>query len=365
MLSQEDLDVRSMPNGVRMIYVGQDFSNIDYLVRHRAHNKDVYHFPSDRMPRHYTAHEPDRVPSEAFLLPPSTMVNELLSQYFRHINPGCPIVDEETFMTRYKARDTTNPPSLLVLQSILMVGAHVSQDRSDRDRLKATFFRRAKMLFDARFERNLDAMVQAALLLTWHSEGIDDVGANVYHWVGVAIRIAHGLGMHRDNHCSTLMDHDKRIWRRLWWILVQYDVMIALAYGRPLAVNLEDSDVSLLTNSDFEGAVTSLSPEDTEVAADFTIHHTKLCCILAKALRERFGLRVDAEKRQLALQRSDQLLAEWQIQLPCTLRHGSSYRSTWSAMLHIMYSNILILLHRPAPKPTSIASGVKPDDVGQ
>lgn len=114
-----------------------------------------------------------------------------------------------------------------------MVGARVSRKRPERDALKTTFFRGAKMLFDARLEKNRDLVVQAALLLTWHTDGAEDICANAWHWVGTAVRTANGLGVHRDATPSTLNAYDMRIWRRIWWIMVMFDVIHSLVYGRP------------------------------------------------------------------------------------------------------------------------------------
>jgi transcriptional regulatory protein AMDR len=179
----------------------------------------------------------DHVPRESFNLPDQAVADELVDAYFTHVNPGCPIIDEDTFMSQYRSRDPHNAPSLLILQSILLVGAHVCRPRPARDTLKSTFFRRAKMLFEARVERNRDLLVQAALLLTWYSDPVDDdVASNAHFWVGIAARIATGLGMHRNAGSSTLVPQDKRMWRRTWWILVQFDVAISLQYGRPQAM---------------------------------------------------------------------------------------------------------------------------------
>ena len=130
-------------------------------------------------------------------------MDELLHAYFTHVNPGFPVVDEDQFMELYQARDPSNPPSLLLLQSILLVGAHVARTGAEREALKASFFKKAKILFEARFERMRDVAVQAALLMTWHSDGQEDVAANAYYWIGIAARIAMGLGMHRDTTPST------------------------------------------------------------------------------------------------------------------------------------------------------------------
>lgn len=359
MLSQDDLDIRIIQKGVRIVYAGQEFSNINYLIRHRAQNEAVHHFPANQISRKYLSMD-DRqnIPKDAFTLPAPKIVDDLLDAYFRHVNPFCPILDETIFMAQYRGRDPANPPPLLVLHAVLMVGAHVLPNRPDRQELKTAFFRRAKMLFDARFEWNRDVVVQAALLLTWSSEGVEDVGANSYHWVGIAVRMALGLGMHRDSSASTLIAHDKRLWKRLWWILVQFDVHVTLWYGRPQAIDLNDSDVPPLTQADFK--------DDEHVEADLIIQQSAVCTIMSEVLRERFGLRVPAQRRTAALLQADQNLAQWITNLPECLQTdlpGTSNMSTQTALLQIMYYNFLILLHRPPPK-LGLAAALSPDDMG-
>jgi transcriptional regulatory protein AMDR len=232
-IDQEELSYRPIDKEARITYVGTDVSNINFLVRQADKRTIVHHFPTNRIDRRLTAHEPDRLPVEAFELPEKAIVDELLHAYFEKINPGFPVVDEGRFMSLYKARDPADPPSLLLLQTILLVGAHVSPGR---ETYKPIFFRRAKMLIDSRFERNRDVIVQAALLLTWYSDGPEDVVANAWHWIGFGARTAMGLGMHRDADPSTLVEHNKKMWRRVWWLLVQCDILISLQYGRPLAM---------------------------------------------------------------------------------------------------------------------------------
>jgi len=189
---ENDASRQSILRGVRIIYVGKDVSNMNFLVRQQdiGENEDEYHFSNEEILRQSIVYEPDRVPREAFILPPKALADELVKAYFTHVNPGCPLVDEDLFMEQYRS-NPAQPLSLLVLQAIFLVGAHVSRERPDRDSLKATFFRRAKMIFDARLEKNRDFIIQAALLLTWHSDGIDDTDANSWFWVGIATRYGH------------------------------------------------------------------------------------------------------------------------------------------------------------------------------
>ncbi|KAL1970700.1 hypothetical protein VTN77DRAFT_4344 [Rasamsonia byssochlamydoides] len=359
LIDEEEPDRREIQRGVRAIYVGHDVSNMSFLIRQQRADDggdDVYHFAGHDIPRRRLEIGHDQLLQDALTLPEPSLVDELVEAYFTHVNPGYPIVDEDLFMAQYRNRDPADPPPILLMQAILLVGAHVTRPRPERDELKAIFFRRCKWLFDNRIERNRDILVQAALLLTWHSDTVDDdVAANAHYWVGVAARIATGLGMHRDPVSSKFAASDRRMWRRVWWILVQFDVMVSLSYGRPQAINLEDCDVRPLTPEDFVGC-------GPRVQTDYVIHFAELCTMISYILRERFGLRVSAERRKAVLPEADEALANWSLRLPDTLRLRASDMDSWSAMLHLTYNNFLILLHRPHPRASAYSDDYGPHD---
>ncbi|KAF7597105.1 hypothetical protein BBP40_010579 [Aspergillus hancockii] len=357
LIDEEESGSREIQRGVRAIYVGHELSNMSFLIRQqRDKDDDVYHFAGNEIPRRQLRTGHDQLLMDALTLPEPALADELVHAYFTHVNPGYPIIEEDLFMTQYRNRDPADPPPILLLQTILLVGTHVTRQKAERDALKDIFFRRAKWLFDSRIERNRDIMVQAALLMTWHSDSADDdVAANAHYWVGVAARIATGLGMHRNPVSSRFVSRDRRMWRRLWYILVQFDVMVSLSYGRPQAINLEDSDVSPLTASDFEGC-------GPRVQTEYAIHFSELCTMISYIIRERFGLRVSVERRKAALQEADETLANWSLKLPDILRLRASDMDPWSAMLHLTYNNFLILLHRPHPRASAYSDDYGPHD---
>lgn len=121
------------------------------------------------------------------------------------------------------------------------------------------------------------------------------------------------------------------------------------------ARNLEDSDVSPLTASDFEGC-------GARVQTDYVIHFSELCTMISYIVRERFGLRVSSERRKAALQEADEALANWSLRLPDHLRLRASDMDPWSAMLHLTYNNFLILLHRPHPRASAYSDDYGPHD---
>ncbi|KAK1453395.1 fungal specific transcription factor domain-containing protein [Colletotrichum melonis] len=298
------------------------------------------------------------VPPEALELPTKALADKLVQAYFMHINRGIPIVDEEFFMKKYNNTETSEdfakqrPLSLLLLNAILLVGAHVlSNERDELKALKAVFFKRAKALFDCRFEQHRETYLQAAILLTWQCDDLEDVISNSWYWIGIAARTAYGMGMHRDATPSGLNVMDKRLWRRLWWTLYQYDVLVSMAHGRPQAISLDDSDVPLIEECHLE--------DTPEAEASFIVQHTQLCIIFAKVMKKRVALRCKEGEKAEATRKADIALAELVTKLPERLQLSSGDPDIWQSMFHITYNNFLILLHRPPPRTVSGPSSVE------
>ncbi|KAK5739012.1 hypothetical protein LTR17_005530 [Elasticomyces elasticus] len=340
----------------RVTYTGNSLSNLNLLKRASGMNDGSSHHASNRVPRQFVSHEPDRLPVEALQLPDKQTVDQLLQAYFAHVSPGFPVVDEVRFIAQYEARDPSNPPSLLLLQAILMAGAHVLTESSGRQALKATFFRRAIMLIDSRFERNRDTVVQAALLLATHTDGVEDVCANDWYWVHYASTVALGLGMHRDAEPSTLVPHNKRMWRRVFWLLFSSDVVLALQYGRPQSIHLEDCDVRPISQDDFEEC-------STGTQAGFVMLNCELATVVSEAIRRQFRPNVDNESRKQALREADAQLARWSQDLPDHLRLRPTLTlDMYASLLHLHYNTILILLHRPQPRSRTAQADMTKED---
>lgn len=357
-VEQPAIDDRPIDQNARVTFIGTDVSNLNFLTRQRTAqlNAKVCHHPSNRIAKQHTIHEPGRLPADALQLPEKVMVDWLLAAYFERVHPGFPVVDQTRFMDLYEARDPSNPPSLLLLQAMLVLGAHVSYVSVERQAAKAIFFRRAKALFESRFERNRDVVVQAALLLSWHSDGAEDVAANSWYWTHTAATIALGLGLHRDAEPSTLVAHNKRMWRRVFWLTFVADVSLALQYGRPQAVHLADCDVQALKMDDFQDC-------GNHVQADFVMQLADLSIIMSETISKRFGPKAGVNERAQALIDADKRLAQWTLQLPEKLRLRPTLTLDLHAtILHLIYNTFLILLHRPRPPTSLVQDEVKRED---
>ncbi|KAL9030278.1 MAG: hypothetical protein Q9180_006923, partial [Flavoplaca navasiana] len=208
----------------RVAYLGES-SNLSLLVHDRHGTTDVVHYPLPDTVKGSGAQLTDLDSIEidilhqrgAFLLPPRPLCDELISSFFKWVAPVVPVINQSRFMRRYQ--DDKNPPSLLLLQAMLLAGSRVCTNPQLMDAngsttpAAMTFYKRAKALYDANYEDDRVTIVQALVLMGWYWEGPEgamnrskimcfhlplvDVTKNVFYWTRVATIVAQGSGMHR------------------------------------------------------------------------------------------------------------------------------------------------------------------------
>ncbi|ROT39459.1 cutinase transcription factor 1 alpha [Sodiomyces alkalinus F11] len=359
----------------RVAFLGES-SNLTLLVHDRQGTTDVVHYPLPESVRGSRARltELDHVEIDilqqrgAFLLPPRSLCDELIDSYFKWVHPIVPVINRTQFMRQY--RDPKNPPSLLLLQAILLAGSRVCTNPQLMDAngsttpAALTFYKRAKALYDANYEDDRVTIVQSLLLMGWYWEGPEDVTKNVFYWTRVAAIVAQGSGMHRSVEQSQLSRSDKRLWKRIWWTLFTRDRSVAVALGRPVQINLDDSDVEMLTEDDFiedEADRPSEYPPDL-VHVQFFMQYVKLCEIMGLVLSQQYSVASKGRQRNaIDLTHSDMALADWLQNCPKIVYWEVARHHFWSALLHSNYYTTLCLLHR-AHMPPSGASAGFPDN---
>ncbi|KAH8751998.1 fungal-specific transcription factor domain-containing protein [Diaporthe sp. PMI_573] len=359
----------------RVAYLGES-SNLTLLVNDRQGAADVVHYPLPENVRGSRARltELDNVEIDilhqrgAFLLPPRSLCDELIDSYFKWIHPIVPVINRTRFMKQYG--DPKNPPSLLLLQAILLAGSRVCNNPQLMDAngsttpAALTFYKRAKALYDASYEDDRMTIVQSLLLMGWYWEGPEDVTKNVFYWSRVATIVAQGSGMHRSVEGSQLSRADKRLWKRIWWTLFTRDRSVAVALGRPVHINLDDSDVEMLTEDDFvedeDGRPSEYPPDPIHV--HFFLQYVKLCEIMGLVLSQQYSVAAKGRQRNpIDLTHSDMALADWLQNCPKVVYWEMPRHHFWSALLHSNYYTTLCLLHR-AHMPPGGGSSRFPED---
>ncbi|PSK54113.1 Cutinase transcription factor 1 alpha [Elsinoe australis] len=371
----------------RVAYLGES-SNLTLLVQDHHGTNDVVHYPLPDTHRGARARITEldeleiRILHErgAFLLPPRQLCDELVEDFFTWIAPVVPVINRSKFMRRY--RDSKNPPSLLLLQAILLAGSRVCSNPQLMDAngsttpAAMTFYKRAKALYDANYEDDRVTIVQALILMGWYWEGPEgkmredaeiaplarssiaaDVTKNVFYWSRVAIIVAQGSGMHRSVENSQLSRSDKRLWKRIWWTLFTRDRSVAVALGRPVAINIDDTDVEMVTADDFieDEPDKPADYQPNPVHVQFFLNYVKLCEITGLVLSQNYAVGPQKARRIKAidLTHSDMALADWLQNCPKEVYWSRNNHHFWSALLHSNYYTTLCLLHRAHMPPAA------------
>ena len=199
----------------------------------------------------------------------------------------------------------------------------------------------------------------AQIRLQHGSDRIPDVTKNVFYWTRVATIVAQGSGMHRRyvgtrfemdpalfclHRCSVegsqLSRPDKRLWKRIWWTLFTRDRSVAVALGRPVHINTDDSDVEMVSEDDFiedEDDQPSKYPPDP-VHVQFFLQYVRLCEIMGLVLSQQYSV-ASKQRRQNAidLTHSDMALADWLQNCPKEVYWEKPRHHFWSALLHSNY----------------------------
>lgn len=352
------------PGQGRNLFVGSS-SNLNLLLEPQSENGTFHYTLPPEIG--YTSSRLNELDNEeieilkfrgAFLLPPRDLCDDIVEAYFEKIHPTMPFLNRSQFMRRYN--DLSNPPSLLLIQSMLLAGSRVCNNPAlfdssgSPDLASLTFYKRAKALFDANYEKDSVVVVQSVMMLGWWWEGPEDVTKNSFYWSRVGLTIAQGFGLHRSVEHSTMPISTKRTWKRMWWSLFQRDRWVAVSLGRPVMINLEDSDVPMLTEDDFnedEANLPSLYPVN-RVNVLYFIHSVKLSEIMGLVLRQQFSVNAETSRRQNkvpVVSHCDLAMGSWMNNLPAELKYSVKDKVNHhllKALLHAQYYTVLCLVHR-------------------
>ena len=130
-----------------------------------------------------TAHLRD---NGALQLPAEATCDKLISAFFHWAAPLVPILDRKEFLKSYQ--DPNNRPSLLLIQAVLAAGSTVAGGSNLTTipetpvPIAATYFDRARMLYEANYETDPVTLVQSLILMGWYWEALDGV---VHIYLGI------------------------------------------------------------------------------------------------------------------------------------------------------------------------------------
>ncbi|KFY10598.1 hypothetical protein V492_04934 [Pseudogymnoascus sp. VKM F-4246] len=237
-------------------------------------------------------------------LPEKGVVDRLVSRYFNSNSPALHIIHRPTFQKEYNrfwADPSSTPVSWLGLLYALMCLATLAalgagEDNTDTRGTPAEMIRTyrgcsAQCLVLSNYSQPgaytleaLSAYIEGEFVLSK-----DDMGMP-YLLIGVAVRLALRMGLHRDpaKVGGNLTPYQGEMRRRLWHILIQVDMLCSFLLGLPVSTQAIESDTAYprnLRDEDFDETSTELPPSrpETEITPmSYTICKSRICEVFGK-----------------------------------------------------------------------------------
>ncbi|KAH7242073.1 fungal-specific transcription factor domain-containing protein [Fusarium tricinctum] len=205
-------------------------------------------------------------------------------------------------------------------------------------------------------------------------------------YTGYAIRMVYDLGLHLDPKKTTENPEEIEIRRRVFWGTFVCDKLQSLYMGRPVAINLRDSQVSrefldlyeetepFLPSTLITGSPCPPCPPLT-VEGTIPIHSVSTfqqLCLLSKIMTTIvncfYVVGATFSNAQSSLAKIEQALQQWRDMLPSELDFQpwlalseTGQRQTPNIMvLHNLYHSLIILAHRPFISDGHICSTTTP-----
>ncbi|RIA83396.1 fungal-specific transcription factor domain-containing protein [Glomus cerebriforme] len=302
--------------------------------------------------------------SEVLELPPKELCDQLLEAYWKEVHPYMPFIDKQDLMEKYNNLEA-NYSSIILLYAIFSITARFVNDPSIRMYSEgfpgSVFYVKAKELLKDEFDKASISIVQALLMLSIQIHGQKDSVTWVY--IGLAIRLAQDMGLHRDSSKWNFDERQGEVRRRVWWACCLIDRFSSAGLGRPLAINEADCDV------DFP--IAGKIPDDDNDTIEAWVEMIKGNLILGRILNHVYGIKSKSSQGNVEsiLASLDNELNEWRDNLPkkfqfdpATMNSGD-VKTNRKMFTHLLYYTEQILLHRPhirGPKskapPSSIPS---------
>ncbi|KAJ5188029.1 Transcription factor [Penicillium cf. griseofulvum] len=222
-------------------------------------------------------------------LPPKSLADHLLAQYFNCIHSVLPVLHWPIFIAEYEK--VYRSGSLLgvstewaaVLFSVFACGSIHTID-ANREEEGKKYVRTSCGIIDVWHDNfNLDR-ARAALLASIFLYEVNSKSAS-WVWIGSAVRVAQEIGLHIDSGPWPAVEGEMR--KRVWWGLYAWDRLLALEMGKPVLINDQDCDIDLPCPVDeqyiTEGGDIPDSQQTTPLLA--TIHVVRSIGQLTRTLR--------------------------------------------------------------------------------
>ena len=183
-------------------------------------------------------------------LNPNRHVTEaMIDAYFRYYHLSYPIVHEPTFRAQYS--EVIPRPSgscwAALAYIVAAIGVWVSAGTTT-DTLDLALFSQARSILTFNFLEVGNLTLVQALTLAANYQQKRDKPNSGYNYLGLATRMAMGLGIHKEFQGWNISPLNMEIRRRIWWNLSSFDLGATITFSRPVVWPYRGVEVSFPMN---------------------------------------------------------------------------------------------------------------------
>lgn len=172
----------------------------------------------------------------------------MIDSYFKLFHLSYPIIHEPTFRAQFsEVIPRPHGDSWLVLAYVVAAIGVWSQAKTP-DNLDLQLFAQARSILSFNFLELGNLTLVQALTLTSNYQQKRDRPNSAYNYLGLAVRMAMGLGLHKEFQGWNISPLNMEIRRRVWWSLCVFDCGATITFSRPLTWPFDGVEVALPRN---------------------------------------------------------------------------------------------------------------------
>ncbi|KAG7838146.1 hypothetical protein KL941_003777 [Ogataea angusta] len=277
-------------------------------------------------------------------------VEHYLNRYFETYHVSYPIVYRPLFWAQYNQivpRPEIGWDSLMY--TMAAIGAFMgSTDPDNQDDLVLIDKAKSHLNFEL-LETGSISLVQTLALLSNYLQKRDKPNSG-YNYLGLAVRMAMGLGLHKQTDCSENL-LEQEIGRRIWWCIYVFDCGQTITFGRPLGIPCAGIDARLplnISDTELTAASECLPSEVQEPTIYTSVRLQSLFHLLTNCIYERITSDPFPSAKEL-LEWDTRFIGRWKSLVPDYFQQDREVSQPFTLAHHVLHwrrKNLQIIMYR-------------------
>ncbi|KAI9163590.1 C6 transcription factor [Paramyrothecium foliicola] len=285
---------------------------------------------------------------------PNRHVTEaMIDAYFRLYHVSYPIIHEPTFRAQYsEVIPRPNGPCWTVLAYVVAAIGVWTSSTTSTENLDMALFAQARSLLSFNFlEVGNITLVQALTLASNYQQKRDKPNSG-YNYLGLAVRMAMGLGLHKEFQGWNISPLTMEIRRRVWWSLCVFDVGATVTFSRPDVWPYKGVEVSFPLNvndKDLTAASQAYPLESSQITPYTAVSTQARFHIATHEIYDRVISKPFPSASEL-FRLEGSLIESWQAEVPSCFSETAKVPPRYALSQAVMswrLRNLRIIMYRP------------------